>query len=359
MSWKLQYLPLHEDVESKTVLRKVAEARSALAELKGVAPSIPNEAILINTLSLQEAKDSSEVENIITTHDELYRSQLNLKKEIESSAAKEVQNYVSALKMGFSLVKKKNVLTNNDILVIQETLEKNNAGFRSVPGTNLQNEITKEIIYTPPQDSKEIINLMVNLEAYINDNEMCDMDPLIKMAIIHHQFESIHPFYDGNGRTGRIVNILYLVLNKLLDLPILYLSRYIIQNKSEYYKLLQSVRENGEWESWILYILDAIEKTAKQTIELITELKELMQIFKLELRLGYKFYSQELLNNLFKHPYTKISFLMDDLGITRQTASVYLKDLVQDGLLEMHQVHRTKFYINTRLFELLHRERKF
>tara|TARA_B100000508_G_scaffold141096_1_gene146838 strand:- start:62968 stop:64047 length:1080 start_codon:yes stop_codon:yes gene_type:complete len=358
MGWKLQNLPLKDDVESKAVLRKVAAARSALAELKGIAPTMPNEAILINTLSLQEAKDSSEVENIITTHDELYRSQLDLK-DIESISAKEVQNYVSALKMGFEKVVKKEMLTSNDIVAIQQTLEKNKAGFRSVPGTNLKNESTKEVIYTPPQDSEEIKKLMSNLESYINDYELSDLDPLIKMAIIHHQFESIHPFYDGNGRTGRIINILYLVLNDLLDLPILYLSRYVIQNKSDYYKLLQGVRDNNEWEPWILFILDAVEKTSLQTIDMIKEMKTLMQEIKIELRENYSFYSQDLLNNLFKHPYTKISFLEEELGVSRPTASNYINRLAKDGVLQMHKVHRAKYYINFRLYELLHRERKF
>lgn len=358
MGWKLENLPLKEDLESKAVLRKVALARSALAELKGIAPTIPNEVILINTLSLQEAKDSSEVENIITTHDELYRSQLNLKA-IESIAAKEVQNYVSALKMGFERVVKKQVLTSNDIKDIQKILECNEAGFRTVPGTKLENEATKQVVYTPPQDPKEIKDLMSNLEAYINDNSMCDMDPLIKMAIIHHQFESIHPFYDGNGRTGRIINILYLALNELLELPILYLSRYVIQHKNDYYKLLQGVRDHNEWEAWILFILDAVEKTSRQTIALIQEMKHLMQDFKIELRANYKFYSQDLLNNLFKHPYTKISFIQEDLKVSRPTASMYINQLAEDGLVEMLKVHKTKYYINKRLFDLLLKERKF
>ena len=237
----LEKLSLEQDVESKAILKKLTVAHKALAELKGVVSSIPNENILINTLGLQEAKDSSAIENIITTHDDIYKAELNLTS-FKSLDAKEIQNYISALKKGFGLISRNKILTNNDIIDIQAELEKNNAGFRRLPGTALKNRTTGEIVYTPPQDYATIQELMQNLEQFINDNTMSSFDPLVKMAIIHYQFESIHPFYDGNGRTGRIINILYLVMNELLDLPILYLSRYIIQNKGKYYKLLQEVR---------------------------------------------------------------------------------------------------------------------
>ena len=233
---KLKKLPLEKDIETKKILKKLATAHRALAELKGVVSIIPNENILINTLGLQEAKDSSAIENIITTQDDIYKAELNLDG-FKSLNAKEVQNYISALKKGFSLITKKSILTNNDIIQIQSELEKNNAGFREVPGTALKNATTGKVVYTPPQDYETILNLMNNLEQFINDNSISDFDPLVKMGIIHYQFESIHPFYDGNGRTGRIINVLYLVMNDLLDLPILYLSRYIIENKGNYYRL--------------------------------------------------------------------------------------------------------------------------
>ncbi len=350
--WKLEHLPLTADVETKKVLKQLSKSHRALAELKGIASTIPNQSILINTLVLQEAKDSSAVENIITTHDELYKAELQFEN-IQSLSAKEVQNYISALKRGFELVKKNQLLTTNQIIQIQQELEKNNAGLRKVPGTSLKNEKTNQVIYTPPQDYKTIQDLMGNLELFINNDELSDLDPLIKMTIIHHQFESIHPFYDGNGRTGRIINILYLVLNDLLNIPILYLSRYIIQHKSEYYKYLQDVRDNGNWENWIMYMLKAIEEIAQQTIEVIKEMKVLMTQYKNTIRENYKFYSQDLLNNLFKHPYTKISFLQEDLKISRPTASAYINQLASDGLLVKKKVGTAHYYINAPLYELL------
>jgi len=244
-NWKPTTLPLKIDVESKTVLKKLPKAHAALAELKGIAQTIPNQNILINTIGLQEAKDSSEIENIITTHDDLYKSELNL---ISSLESKEVQNYIEALKYGFELIKKNNLLTSNSIKRIQSKIEKNRAGFRKVPGTVLKNSNTGKVIYEPPQDGEVIIALMKNLEKFINTDSLSDLDPLLKMAIIHFQFESIHPFYDGNGRTGRIINILYLINQGLLNLPILYLSNYIIKNKHEYYKCLQNVRDKDNWQ---------------------------------------------------------------------------------------------------------------
>ncbi len=348
----LQKLPFLKDVETKLILKKAASAHRALAELKGVVATIPNENILINTLGLQEAKDSSEIENIITTQDDIYKSGLNLES-FKSLNAKEVQNYISALKKGFALIKEKRFLTNNDIIQIQAELEKNNAGFRKVPGTALKNTTTGEVVYTPPQDYETILDLMKNLEQFINDNSISDLDILVKMAIIHYQFESIHPFYDGNGRTGRIINILYLVMNDLLDLPILYMSRYIIRNKGDYYKLLQEVRQTDNWENWIMYMLNAVEQISIETLFLIQEIKQLMDKYKVILRNNYKFYSHELLNNLFKHPYTKIEFIEEDLGVSRITASKYLNKLSDDGLLKKEKLGTGNYYINKALIEIL------
>jgi Fic family protein len=296
--------------------------------------------------------DSSSIENIITTHDDLYKANLDFEVSI-SPNVKEVQNYVAAMKRGFELVESQGLLTNQTLLKIQETLEGNNAGFRKLPGTALKNAQTGAVIYLPPQDPAEIQELMTNLEQFINDPELSDYDPLVKMAIIHYQFESIHPFYDGNGRTGRILNILYLILTGLQKLPILYLSNHIIQHKSDYYRLLQGVREKGDWESWISYMIRGVENTAKETIQLIEALKILMAEMKTLLQNNYKFYSQELLNNLFAHPYTKIEFLVRDLGVSRITAANYLNQLASDGVLRKERLGTGNYYVNERLFELL------
>ena len=351
-NWKLKELPLTVDVETKAVLKSLPSAHAALAELKGIASTIPNQIILVNTLGLQEAKDSSAIENIITTHDELYKSALNLES-FKSLEAKEVQNYISALKKGFELIKPKGIITNNIIIEIQKELEGNNAGFRKLPGTALKNSSTGETIFTPPQDINEINKLMTNLEKFINDPSMCDCDPIIKMAIIHYQFESIHPFYDGNGRTGRIINILYLIIEKLQNLPILYLSNYIIQNKSDYYRLLQELRDNENWEEWLLFMIHGIEKTSRETIDFIIQIRELMLEYKHRLRNNYKFYSQDLLNNLFKHPYTKIEFIVNDLNVSRITAANYLNKLADDGILKKERIGTGNYYINEGLFNLL------
>jgi Fic family protein len=346
-------LPVQQDLETKAVLKKLAQAHRALAELKGIITSIPNQSILLETLTLREARESSAIENIISTFDEVYQSNL-FRNIFASPAAKEVHQYAAALKKGFQLVKQHHLLTNNLILQIQEVVEQNRAGFRKLPGTKLMNEITGEVVYTPPQDFDTIISLMNNLEMFINDDSMMEADPLVKMAIIHHQFESIHPFYDGNGRTGRIINILYLVQKGLLHLPVLYLSQYIIKHKSDYYRLLQEVRDEGKWEEWILFMLDGIEKTAAASVTLITSIKELMQHYKQQIRNNHpKLYSQDLLNNLFKYPYTKIEFLQNDLQISRSTAIRYLDTLVEAGFLTKHKVGRDNFFLNAKLLMLL------
>lgn len=342
-----------EDIETKEVLKKLNNAKSALAELKGVSATIPNEQILIDTLSLQEAKDSSEIENILTTHDELYQSDFRANF-FSSPAAKEVHAYADALKSGFREIKAKGFITKNIISTIQETIEGNNAGIRRQPGTQLKNDKTGEIIYEPPQDYDTIVALLDNLEWFINEEEAYKVDPLVKMALIHHQFESIHPFYDGNGRTGRILNILYLVLYGLLPLPILYISRYIIRNRQLYYRYLQETREKGNWEPWILYMLEAVEVTSNETIQKIEGINQLMQEYKQRIKTEHsRIYSQDLINNLFRHPYTRIKWVKDDLNITRLTATRYLSKLVKMGLLEEIQRGRNKYYVNTRLFDLL------
>lgn len=348
MSWQPLNLPYKQDFETKAILKKLLTANKALAELKGVAQSIPQQEILINMLAIEEALDSSEVENIVTTHDEVYKSTLEDSNYI-TPATKEVKNYIEALKLGAAIVKEKKVLTVNSILNIQEVLEKNKAGLRKVPGTTLKNVQTGAVVFEPPQDAQVIKGLMQNLEQYINDDRVTDYDPILKMAIIHFQFESIHPFYDGNGRTGRIINIIYLVLKELLDIPILYLSRYIIQNKTDYYRLLQEVRDDDKWEEWLLFMLKGVEETAYLTIIKIKDIKHAMQSMKVLLRENYKFYSHDLINHLFKHPYTKIEFLMQALDVSRPTASNYLNQLAKDGVITKLKQGKNNYYINHKL----------
>lgn len=348
--------PLRRDLlETTQILRKTASAHRYLAELKGVSCSIPNDGILINTLSLQEAKDSSAIESIITTNDELFRDEL-FPEFATSAATKEVRNYVTALRTGFDTVNKKKLLTANGILEIHAELEKNRAGFRKLPGTELKNEQSGETVYIPPQEYDTIVQLMSNLELFINDDTRLEIDPLIKMAIIHYQFESIHPFYDGNGRTGRIINVLYLVLKGLLDIPVLYLSRYIIRTKPDYYRLLQAVRDHETWEEWILYILSGIEQTSRQTIRMVLEIKDALLMYKHRIRAEYKFYSQDLINNLFFHPYTKIEFVERDLQVSRMTATKYLETLAIAGFLKKEKIGRCNYYINIALFNILSKD---
>lgn len=349
---KLPFTDLNS-LETRAVLKKTAEAHRYLAELKGIAATIPNEAILINTLSLQEAKDSSEIENIVTTHDELYKANLNVEA-ITSVATKEVQDYAYALRHGFMAVRQSGLIRLSDILSVQQALERNNAGLRRLPGTELKNAATGDVVYTPPQHADVVERLMGELVSYINDDTLCEADPLVKMAIIHHQFESIHPFYDGNGRTGRILNLLYLVAKGLLNLPVLYLSRYFIQDKAAYYRQLQQVRETGQWEPWLLYMLEALITTSQHTIDLIKAMKVLMSQYKHRMRADLpKIYSQELLNNLFNHPYTKIEFVMDDLQVSRITATKYLEQLVEHNFLVKEKLGRSNYYINQPLVRLL------
>jgi Fic family protein len=343
-------LPLSFDIETKEILKKSISANKALAKLNGVAKIIPNRDILTNSLTIQEAKDSSEIENIITTHDELYKASLDIKN--LSNATKEVQNYTSALLKGFELVKNNKLLLKKHIVEIQKELEQNDAGVRKQSGTNLKNTKTKEVVFTPAQQFETIEKLLSNLETYINQPN--DIDSLINMAIIHYQFETIHPFYDGNGRTGRIVNILYLILNNLLDLPILYLSNYIIKNKADYYRLLQEVRTKNNWEEWVIYMLDGVEKTSIETIELIQDISTMMDKTKKTIRDKLpKIYSKDLIETLFNHPYTKIEFLVDALKIHRDTASKYLKELETLGIVQSLQIKNSKFYVNVELFARL------
>lgn len=338
--------------ETAPILKRLNLASRNLAELKGVVASIPNQDILISTLTLQEARDSSAIENIVTTQDDLYRE--DEPAETAGTAVKEVLRYRQALRAGFERVRTTGLLTLNTILEIQAELECNRAGFRKLPGTALRDGAGR-IVYEPPQDANEVRRLMGELEHFIHDGPGLALDPLIKMALIHHQFESIHPFYDGNGRTGRIVNVLYLVKEGLLEIPVLYLSRHIVRTKADYYRLLQAVRDSDAWEEWALYMLEAVAATAAETIDTTRAIKDLLQAAKQRIRANYKFYSQDLLNNLFSHPYTRVEFMQRELGVSRITATRYLDKLAEDGVLDKLRIGRNNYYVNRPLFELLGR----
>lgn len=340
-----------ERFDRPDILKQLNAASRSLAELKGVAGSMPNQGILISTLGLQEAKDSSEIENIITTQDELFR-ELAFPDAAASAATKEVARYRQALRVGYEAVKSSGLLTNNHILTIQAALERNLAGFRKLPGTALKSNDGR-VVYTPPQDPEAILALMADLERFINDDTLFDADPLLKMALIHHQFESIHPFYDGNGRTGRIINVLYLVKQGLLDVPVLYLSRHIVRTKGDYYRLLQDVRDSGNWEDWVRYLLLAVEHTAADAIATIRAIKAQLMDYKHRIRADYRFYSQDLINNLFSYPYTRIEFIERDLKVSRLTATKYLDRLVDGGFLVKRKIGRSNYYVNLPLYGIL------
>ena len=344
----LEKLPLKMDLETKEVLKQLSKTSRALAELKGIANTMPNQNILINAIMINEAKSSSSIENIVTTHDEIYKAMV--KTNDSTPAAKEVVDYRSAIWESYNLIKEYGFLNTNIIIKIQEKLE-HNAGIRRVPGTVIKNNVTGEIVYTPPQSKEEIMDYLQNLENYINQDS--DIDPLIKLAIIHYQFESIHPFYDGNGRTGRIINILYLVLKEMLDTPILYLSKYIINNKKEYYNLFQSTRNTNNFEDWIIYILKGIEQTAGETVNIINKIRDEMYLMKQELRSKTKIYSKELLEALFYEFYTKIPYIAKILNVSEKTAQKYLDMLVDLNFLTSEKVGRERIYRNERLFQII------
>lgn len=348
----LPKLPPKIEYETKKVLKQAIKSNKELARLKGYCSLLPNSAILLSSIILKEATASSEIENIITTQDELYKALLSTDNQIDSQT-KEILNYRSAVWVGYSEIKKRNIITTNTIIKIQAELEKNDAGIRKVPGTNLMNDRTGEVIYTPPDNESIIRDLLQDLENYINIDD--EIDSLIKMAIIHYQFESIHPFYDGNGRTGRIINVLYLVLKDLIDSPILYLSSYIIKNKNDYYKLFQSVRNENNWEEWILYMLKAVEITSINTLKIIEDIISLLNktIDICKEKLPKSIYSKELIELLFMQPYTKISYIVEAGIAERRTASKYLKALEEIGILESFKLKKEILYVNKNLFELL------
>ncbi len=353
MTQPLSNLPVPEVLETPRVLRALINAHRHLAKLNGITGTIPNPDILINTLSLQEAKDSSEIENIFTTQDALYQAEL-FGEQSKNPAAKEVRRYTAALQQGFGKSSEDQLITINRIIEFHAQLMDNDAGIRKLPGTVIKNHTTGEVVFTPPQEPDDIQQLLTDLERFINDDAVYEADPLVKMAIAHHQFESIHPFYDGNGRAGRILNSLYLVAKGLLDAPVLYLSAYLIDTKSDYYRLLQSTRDHHDWEPWLLYMIEGVARTAKATTQLIIDMGHLRGDFEQRMRNAVpKIFSHELLINLFKHPYTKIEAVQTDLGVSRLTASKYLTKLVDAGFLHKRRFGKYNYYINAELIRLI------
>lgn len=353
--YRLPLLPPATDkIQTIATLRKATAATFAIAELKGIAETIPSQQMLVNAIVLKEAKDSSEIENIVTSTDELYEA-LATKDGTIAPQTKEVVNYRRSIMLGFELLKAQGFLRVNDIVNIQKDLIGNKAGIRSTPGTVLKNDTTGEVVYTPPQDKDEIQELLSNFIQYYNEPELREGVPdLIWLAVLHFQFESIHPFYDGNGRTGRILNILYLIMNGMIDIPILYLSSYIIQHKPEYYRLLNYVNRENEWEEWILFMLDAVEQTAKQTKQQIQDIRNLLKekIDYVRSKLP-KVYSRELVELIFEQPYSKIEFVVDKLGVERKAASRYLRQLENIGVVKGRRIGRETIYVNEDLFKLL------
>lgn len=350
---ELPLLPPKHDVETKAILKKAISAGRALAELKGLGQTIPNQAILVDSLILQEAKASSEIENIITTNDALFKA-FSAKTSKIDPATKEVLRYRQALWEGFNALKKRPLSTNLFISLFQ-TIKQTDAGIRTMPGTAIKNMRTDKIVYTPPEGERIIREKLKNLEEFIHADD--ELDPLIKLALIHYQFEAIHPFPDGNGRTGRIINILLLVFKGLLDLPVLYLSKYIIDRKNDYYTLLRHVTEKDDWEPWILYMLDAAEQTALFTKERITDIRNLLDktLLLAKEKLPARAYSKELIEIIFRQPYTKGEFLVS-VGIAeRKTAAEYLKALETIKVLRSHRIGREVLYLNVKLYELLSR----
>jgi Fic family protein len=352
---QLPPLPPRRDLESRAVLKACIEARAAVAELKQAGRLLPNQDVLINTIPLLEAQASSEIENIVTTTDQLFRFAQPDREALADHATKEALLYRAALRRGVEMLKERPLMTGTAVEVCR-TLLGVNLDVRRVPGTALVNQGTGKVVYTPPDGESNLRNMLANWERFLHEEE--GIDPLIRMAVAHYQFEAIHPFTDGNGRTGRILNLLFLVEQELLELPVLYLSRAIIDRKADYYRLLLAVTTRDAWDDWILFVLRAVAETAKWTTEHIHAIRRLMQetaeYVKAE---AYGVYSRELVELIFVQPYCRIRNVVDAGIAERQTAAVYLKHLVGAGVLQEVKVGREKLFINPRLMQLLTMEK--
>jgi cell filamentation protein, protein adenylyltransferase len=351
----LPMLPPDTELETVPVLKAVARAHRRLAELKGRTNTVPNPTILLNTIALQEAKASSEIEDVFTTNDELFRG-MSMDVPGMSPHAKEVLHYNDALWQAAQALREQPVLSTRLAIGVVNTIKENKAGLRDGSGTQLVNPTSGEVVYTPPDGGKRIRELLDNLQWFANEPDD-GLDPLVKMAVIHYQFEAIHPFYDGNGRTGRILLILYLLLQKLLDQPILFLSRFIIENKSRYYRCLRGVTEEGAWDEWVLFLLNAVETTAEQTCAKIAAIADLLvaMIEDGRANLAKRTFSKDLIEELFVRPYCKIRFLEEAGLAKRVTAARYLRELETAGLVRAEKVGKEVLFINYRLLELLTR----
>lgn len=346
----LPLLPPKADIETKNILRKTISAGRALAQLNGTLINLPNPTLFLDTVYLQEAKASSEVENIITTNDDLYKSFVAAGK-VENAATKEVLSYKEALWLGLEQLKTKPVITTNLCIKIVQCIKQNNASIRNTPGTKLSNT-QGEVIYTPPSGETIIREKLANLEKFINEDRA--IDPLIKMAILHYQFEAIHPFSDGNGRAGRILLLLYLKLSGLLDTPAIYLSEYIIKNKVEYYRCLREVTEKSEWEDYILFMLDMIEETSNKGLKRLNKITIAMEETATEIKKKLpKVYSKDLIEILFRLPYTKRQHLIDENIGNLKTVGNYLIALEENGFLRSEKVGKEKLYLNQELLKIL------
>ena len=346
----LPLLPPKADLETKAVLLKVISASRALAQLNGALTNLPNPRLFLDTIHLQESKASSEIENIITTNDDLYKSVVADMK-FDHPSTKEVLSYKEALWLGFERLEKRPFITTNLCVEIVQCIKQNTAGIRVTPGTTLSNP-NGEVIYTPPSGENVIREKLANLETFINEDQ--SLDPLIKMALLHYQFEAIHPFADGNGRTGRILLLLYLKLSNLLDIPAIYLSEYIIQHKQDYYLKLRAVTEQQDWEGFVLYMLDMVETTAKRGLLQLDKVTDLMTVTSKRIKQTLpKIYSKELIEILFKLPYTKRLFLIEAGLGTPKTVGNYLSDLEKEGFLKSVRVGKEKLYLNEGLMNIL------
>lgn len=349
---ELPLLPPVEELEGKDILKASIRANQALARLDGSLSQLPNPSILLDSIGLQEAKVSSEIENIITTHDELYQYAV-AERSVGNSATKEVLHYKEALWYGHEQVKEKGVLTTNLFVKLVQVIKENQSGIRNTPGTQIINDKTREVIYTPPVGEEIIRTKLKNLEGFLNLNDD-GLDPLVKMAVVHYQFEAIHPFGDGNGRTGRIINILYLVQQGLLSMPVLYLSRYILENRTGYYQLLRAVTEEGNWQPWVMYMIQAVEETSKLTLHKIEEIKAAMASMSEAVKKKLpNIYSKDLVEVLFQRPYSKRQFLVDAGIVKVKTAGTYLAALEENGFLKSVELGKEKLYLNVKFLEIL------
>lgn len=346
-------LPPRQELETRIVLKACIEARSALAELKQAGELIPNQAMLINTIPLLEAKASSEIENIVTTTDKLFEfSQMNDHR--ADPATKEALRYRTALWQGFLSLRQRPLSTNTAVAICS-TIKGVDMDIRRVPGTTLSNPATGAIIYTPPEGEMQLRKLLANWEQFLHSSDHEDtLDPLIRMAVGHYQFEAIHPFTDGNGRTERIINLLYLLDRDLINIPVLYLSRYIIQHKADYYRLLRDVTETQAWQPWVLYMLEAVRSTAHWTRDKILAIRQLQEHTADYVRdRSPGIYSRELVELIFSQPYCRIANVVEAGIAKRQTASVYLKELQDNGVLREQKAGRDKLFLHLKLLQLL------